>query len=359
MEAAYRDYKDKGVEFYYIYKSLAHPEKSGHVQPLTLEERLKHIALAKEQLGTEIPWLADSMSNDLKHAFGDKNNSEFVVSPQGKIVISRAWSDPSTLRDDLKRLVGEPESVTPEENLSRGPAPSKYASGVVARVKRPPRMQPLVMKPHGSGAPETLYYVKPRVEAESGVLQGKAGKLYIGFHLDPIHRVHWNNLAEPLKFSLETPEGLKVNPREGVAPKVEKAEADIDPREFLLEIEGAGREPMKLKVEYFACDNDDRWCKAVTHEFEISFRIDRDGGRVSGSGRKPGDGKGEWQGKGKRKGRPKAEEIFERMDSDQDGKITKEEARGPMVHRFTQVDANEDGSVTLEELKARFNQNRR
>ena len=86
------------MDFFYVYKSLAHPEKDGYVQPLILDERLAHIAAARERLDTRIPWLADSMKNDLKHAFGDRNNSEFVISPEGKLVIARSWSDPEQLR---------------------------------------------------------------------------------------------------------------------------------------------------------------------------------------------------------------------------------------------------------------------
>ena len=39
----YRDYGPKGVKFFFVYKTLAHPELAGnYVQPFTLEERLAH-----------------------------------------------------------------------------------------------------------------------------------------------------------------------------------------------------------------------------------------------------------------------------------------------------------------------------
>ena len=99
MEAIYRDYRDKGVQFFYVYKSLAHPENNGYVSPFTQKERLLHIAEFKKQLGSEIPWLCDTLSNDLKHALGDAPNSEFVVGPSGKLVHARSWSDPEQLRN--------------------------------------------------------------------------------------------------------------------------------------------------------------------------------------------------------------------------------------------------------------------
>ena len=81
METVERDYTPKGVQFYYLYKQLAHPELSNYVDPFTLEERLMHVAQAEVQLGSRIPWLADAMTNELKHALGDMPNSEFIIEP--------------------------------------------------------------------------------------------------------------------------------------------------------------------------------------------------------------------------------------------------------------------------------------
>ena len=64
------------------------------MQPFTLEERLAHARQAGKQLGATIPWLVDAMDNRLKHAMGDRPNSEFVIDPKGKIVRKRAWSHP-------------------------------------------------------------------------------------------------------------------------------------------------------------------------------------------------------------------------------------------------------------------------
>ena len=71
LETVYRDYSAKGVKFYYLYKALAHPGLNGYIRPHTLEERLMHIEEAKRTLGSEIPWLADSMENELRHAIGN------------------------------------------------------------------------------------------------------------------------------------------------------------------------------------------------------------------------------------------------------------------------------------------------
>ena len=102
----YTDYAPKGVKFYYVYKSLAHPGKNGYVQPVTLKERLAQVNEAKRKLGTKITWLSDSMSNEIRDALGGAPNSQFIIGPDGKIVVSRSWSNADELRKDLAKLVG-------------------------------------------------------------------------------------------------------------------------------------------------------------------------------------------------------------------------------------------------------------
>ena len=101
LETVCHDYSPKGVKFYYIYKALAHPETNGYVTPFTLQERLMQVKEAERRLGSKFTWLCDAMSNDLKHALGDAPNSEYVIDPDGKVVVRRLWSDPAKLRNDL------------------------------------------------------------------------------------------------------------------------------------------------------------------------------------------------------------------------------------------------------------------
>ena len=138
------------MAFYYVYKSLAHPERDRFVQPVTIEERLAHVAAARRQLDTRIPWLADTMANDLKHALGDRPNSEFIISPQGKILVARSWSDPEMLRADLEKFVGKTKTVTSPSDLDRKlkAAPvSRIASGVVPRVEKPEGVSAVIVRP--------------------------------------------------------------------------------------------------------------------------------------------------------------------------------------------------------------------
>ncbi|MDH3583666.1 MAG: hypothetical protein OER86_05575, partial [Phycisphaerae bacterium] len=203
LETIQRDYASRGVKFYYIYKALAHPEKDGYVTPFTLGERLKHIAEARRTLGTKFTWLCDAMDNRAKHAMGNAPNSEFVVDPEGKVVRRRAWSDPSQLRRDLEKLVGPVDRPTRVSDLDMKTArpPQAAASGVVPRLSLPPALQAVRIVPvvEEGGLP---FYVKLRAEADAGLLSGGRGQLYLGFHLDPIYGVSWNNLVAPVKFQL-------------------------------------------------------------------------------------------------------------------------------------------------------------
>ncbi|WP_108804168.1 hypothetical protein [Aquimarina sp. Aq107] len=53
----------------------------------------------------------------------------------------------------------------------------------------------------------------------------------------------------------------------------------------------------------------------------------------------------------KGKERPSVEEIFKMMDENEDGKLAKEEVKGPLERDFAKIDLDEDGFITKEELK--------
>jgi Ca2+-binding EF-hand superfamily protein len=52
-----------------------------------------------------------------------------------------------------------------------------------------------------------------------------------------------------------------------------------------------------------------------------------------------------------KKERPSYEELLEDMDADEDGKISKDEAKGPLNDHFDEIDKDEDGYITEEEFK--------
>ncbi|MFQ5732350.1 MAG: PQQ-binding-like beta-propeller repeat protein [Planctomycetaceae bacterium] len=266
----HRDYSAKGVKFYYIYKYLAHAGAKGYVQPFTLKERLLHMKEGKRTLGTQIPWICDTMTNDLKHALGDAPTSEFIIDPQGKVVRRRAWGNVSRLRKDLEELIGPVKNPTKTADLKlkTAPPPKVAARGVVPRIKRPGGMKPLSIEPEilKGGQP---FYVKLRPQADRRLLKTGTGKLYLEFRLDPIYRVHWNNLTKPIRVALTLSGKTTATPKSAQGPKVQKP-SDIDPREFLIDVAAwSFHEPIQLTVRYFACNDDAGWCKAITQRYTI------------------------------------------------------------------------------------------
>lgn len=340
LEAVHRDYSPQGVQFFFIYKALAHPELAGHyVQPFTLEERLAQARQAEQRFGTQIPWVVDAMDNRLKHALGDRPNSQFLVDPDGVIVRKRAWANPAQVRKDLEELVGPVEHITREEDLHLElslPTESPAPRGVVTRIARP-NMLPIIVEPQidPNGQP---FFAKLRAEADAGLLADSSGRLYLGFHLDPLHNAHWNNLNEPLSFQIETVDGVELDRWEAAADKVDVA-TDADPREFLLTVEAwPSDKTLRLTVTYFACVGDES-CHAVRQEYELNCQRDTDGGGARG------EGAGFWN--------PAdfARQLL-RGDRDNDGRLTKSEVVGIVTPHFEELDTNADGFLVLDELEA-------
>ncbi|WP_299325963.1 EF-hand domain-containing protein [uncultured Maribacter sp.] len=57
------------------------------------------------------------------------------------------------------------------------------------------------------------------------------------------------------------------------------------------------------------------------------------------------------QNRQERKEPPTFEELIERMDTNEDGKLSEDEIKGRLKKDFTKIDADEDGFITEEEFK--------
>ena len=316
-----------------------------------------HVAEAKKTLGATVPWLVDTMGNDLKHALGDRPNSEFIIDPDGKIAVMRDWSNPNTLRADLEKLVGKVENPTrvADLDLKIETTAKPAASGVVQRVRMPGRMDALKVDPQEGKHP---FYVKLRAEVDQNVLRGGRGKMYLGFHLDPLYHVHWNNLAKPLSFEIADADGLEVSPSKGTGPKVE-VEADIDPREFLVDIDAGSAKQFELTVRYFACNDEKGFCIPVSQTYVVHLDRDRDAGSPrrggssrGGSGRPQAGRPGGGQPQGNRPPGGFSADRLMAMDRDKDGKISRDELPPQMRQRLSRMDTNGDGFVDRKEAEA-------
>ena len=262
------------MQFFYIYKPLAHPELDNYVSPFTLEERLMHVTEAKRRLGSSVTWLADTMANDYHETVGRTPNSEFVLDQKAVVVKRRIWSNTEALREDLEELVGTVETPTQVEDLDlpeQPPIPT-VAKGIVPRVPKPEGALPLEIEPQVS-ASKTPFYAKLRAEGTPGLFQEGKGTLYIGFHLDPLYRVHWNNEVDPVEYEIRAPAGVKVKPKRGVAIDPEEP-ADADPREFLVEVKGSPSDVLDLTVRYYACDDALTFCIPVQQDYKVHLARD-------------------------------------------------------------------------------------
>ena len=275
METVKLDYAPKGVKFFYIYKPLAHPDYHNYISPINIQERLMHITEAKRRLGSSITWLADTMDNVYHKASGETPNSELVVDPDGIIVVARSWSDPEALRKDLAGMVGVVDNPTRISGLNMPTQPiiTTVAKGVVPRVKKVGQYQAMETQAIQETS-RVPFYTKLRVEGTNELFNTGNGTMYVGFHLDPLYRVHWNNEAPPMGFEITAPDGITVTPSSVVGPDPEEA-ADADPREFLIEVES--EEPggtMDLQVKYYACDDALTFCVPVTQDYTITLARD-------------------------------------------------------------------------------------
>ena len=353
METIERDYTPQGVQFYYLYKQLAHPELDHYVDPYTLDERLMHVAQAERQLGSRIPWIADAMTNELKHALGDMPNSEFIIGPDGRVVQRRAWSDPAALRADLETLIGPVENPTrlSDLDLPSEPPVATVTKGIVPRVTPPGRMMTLKVVPDLDST-ELPFYTKLRADVDRDFLRSGEGTLLLGFHIDPLYHMHWNNLAPALTYEVTAPAGVRVSPASGQFAQIEEP-ADADPREFLVDL--ATDDPatsFDLSVTYYACDDANTFCIPVTQRYAVSLQVDPDAGRVFGA-RRGGGGAG-FGGRGRR-GRGGPEAMIERIrgwDANDDGLVARSEVPEPMRDRFDRMDENGDGVLEPDEIES-------
>ncbi len=380
IEAVAADYRDKGVQFYFLYQSLTHPENWGFVQPTSIQERFAQVEYAKELLQTSIAWLTDTMDNEMKQYFGMTPNSQFVFDRNGKIVHRSSWGRGSSLRESLEKLVGPSDQVTTVADLNL-PKFGSHKTSIANSQLEPQRLDgtavPLRVAAGGEDASiegiesrdygESNRYVKLRPEADQKLVQTGTGQLYLGFRQDPVLGAAWNNLATPPRYRI-TAEGATVTPAMAEAPKL-SVEHDTDPREFLVDVKNwkAGT-PIKVEIQYFACNEEKGWCEAVGQEFTVWLEQDKTAGMVSGRTHFPGrnrSGQSQWRGQTQSSSSMKRGGRFTQMDTDKDGAVSFVELCAQVKkqrpenyneknirRRFDSMDTNHDGGLSAEELES-------
>jgi hypothetical protein len=363
VEAMSADYASQGVQFFYFYKSLRHPELNGYVQAQNMTERLLQLEEARIKLGTKVPWIADTLDDSIRLGLQSGPNSLYLISPNGEILAASSRIEGNTLREALAKYVGPVKHPTNPGELDL-PRVSRQAQAVnedsKLGVERPAGMTILSITP---AEPNETYYVKLRAEADSNLMRSGTGRLFLGFYPDPIHDAHWNNLTAPMKYILQLPAGVTATPSEASAAKG-SGDSDTEPRQFWVDVKGAHTgDEIELTLHYFGCAPG--VCMALTHKYTlrieatnngaITYGINR-GARNSSKGSSKSEVKGQSQGGGDR---------FSKMDINCDGKITftemcaQQKSRDPdgfdsarIKRRFDQIDTNHNDSISKKELEA-------
>ena len=189
------------------------------------------------------------------------------------------------------------------------------------------------------------FYTKLRADVDREFLRDGRGKLLLGFHIDPLYHMHWNNLAPPLTYEVTAPDGVRVTPASATFAEIEEP-ADADPREFLVDIvTDDSAASFHMSVTYYACDDDNTFCIPVTQSYAVSLQVDPDAGRVFGARR----------GGGRFGGRGGPEAMIERIrgwDANGDGLVARSEVPEPMRDRFDRMDENGDGVLEADEIES-------
>lgn len=347
IEAIARDFAPIDVRFFYLYRYLSHPENNGYLQPFHQHERARQVQLVKELLKTKTPWLYDAMDNQSASELSpDNKNSVFVYAKTGEELFAGPLSDTSSLRNALLNLAGTPDTTS---SASRFPSPLIKAINplkpqLLDRIHFDPDKEvflPLEITPMESRLP---YYVKLRAEANDELLRTGDGKLYLGFHVDPLYQMQWNNEGEPLKYEIKSLAGI-VAPSIGSAPVITEQAMDAEPREFILKTRQLDvSKPLMLQIQYSVSAPALKKSIEVKQQYLINLRQDPCGGQAYRR-------QISYKDASRIRAAASTEIPFElrHFDSNHDGKLTRNEVTGNLWTRFPDIDTNRDGYLNIEE----------
>ncbi|SDR94563.1 Ribonuclease BN, tRNA processing enzyme [Polaribacter sp. KT25b] len=353
IEALNVDYAPKDVQFFFVYKSLRHPELDGYVEAQNISERLLMVKEVKKKLGTKVPWIVDAMDDNIRIALNSGSQSVYLISPEGKIVKGWGKLKEQELRQMLSDKVGAASTLTTIKDLDL-PVIKRYEKRLNEEtnttIYRPEGLNILSIVPK---KPEDTYYVKLRAEADRNLIETGNGKLALGFFPDPILDAHWNNLTPPMKYVLELPEGVTASPQEASAEKG-PGDSDTEPRQFWVDIKGASpADQIELTLHYYGCTSN--MCMALTHKYTINITPEDNGSRTFGfnKGKHNNNNNNNNNSQKAKNSGPSFERMLANMDTNHDGKVSKSEAKGKLKENFNKRDKNKDGYITEDELARR------
>ena len=139
LEAVYRDYGPKRVKFFFVYKALAHPERSGILQPVTQDERLAPGPRGHQAAGQHDPVPGGRDRQPAQARAGRPEQLRVHHRPRGQDRPQADLERPRAVRKDLEELVGKVDKITKPEDvvLKIGKPPADAAAkGVVQKISR-------------------------------------------------------------------------------------------------------------------------------------------------------------------------------------------------------------------------------
>jgi len=92
--------------FLFVYAREAHPSDRFPAHT-SLEGKLEHARAMAERLHMKRPMLVDDLEGTVHHAYGRLPNMTYVLKPGGTIVYRASWTDPTTIRLALERVLFE------------------------------------------------------------------------------------------------------------------------------------------------------------------------------------------------------------------------------------------------------------
>ncbi len=347
IEAMAKDFKPKHVGFFYIYRFLTHPENNGYVQPFNQLERARQVQHSQDLLKTETDWLYDTMENQTAEALAPENTkSVFLFSKSGEELYSGTLEEMESLRNALENIAGPSDTKTDPDQF---PAPRIAAVNpmkplVLDRIHFDPENEhylPLDIVPKES---QTPYYAKLRAEASQELLQTGNGRLYLGFNLDPLYRMEWNNEESALKYEIRPMKGV-VAPSVKSAPIISEYATDTDPREFILSARQLDTtQPIMLRVQYSVYSPALKRSANIQQQYIINLRPDPFGGKAYRR-QLP------YKDTPLQRNQPSTAIPYQlrQYDANGDGKLTRGEVTGSLWSKFPEIDSNHDGYLSIEE----------
>ena len=346
IEALAQNFESPDFQTFYIQRCLAHPENHGFLQPMNNEERIQQSKETARLLRTHIPWLCDTLENDVfRQLPQNEDNDVFIYSAEGSELFSGSLSTPGPIKGKLIELMGSSTLNIRAEQLSEPEIEpiELIPPACFDRTHFNPRSQkffPLQLAPRDSRLP---YYAKLRAEADEALLTTGTGKLYLGFNIDPLYHTQWNNRSAPLKYTLIPMSGM-LTPTTDSAINIEPL-LDNEPREFLIKATNQDPSlPILLRVQYSVYVTTLKSSIDVTQEYVIYLRKDplagtayrrqivyKDSVRLQA------------------KVSTAAPHALLSNDLNKDGKISRNEVKGNLWSKFPDIDTNRDGYLNQEE----------